>query len=83
MMKVFITGGSGMVGKNLVELLIKRNFDVLYPSSSEVDLLDKSCLNNYIKEFKPEVIIHCAGLVGGIQANILRPFSSQYFLRSS
>lgn len=75
MTKVFITGGSGMVGKNLVELLVKRNIEVLYPSSSEVDLLNKVCLSKYIKEFKPDVIIHCAGLVGGIQANILKPFS--------
>ena len=28
-----------------------------------------------IKDKKPNVIIHCAGLVGGIQANILKPYS--------
>lgn len=74
-MKVFVTGGSGMVGKNLVELLVKRKIDVLYPSSKEVNLLDKVLLNQFIKDKKPNVIIHCAGLVGGIQANILKPYS--------
>jgi len=75
MMKVFVTGGSGMVGKNLVELLIKRKIKVLCPTSKEVNLLDKVCLNKYIKEIKPDGIIHCAGLVGGIQANILKQYS--------
>lgn len=77
-MRVFVSGGSGMVGKNLVELLVKRNIDVLYPTSDIVNLLDKVRLNNFIKKNRPNVIIHCAGLVGGIQANILRPYS---FLR--
>ena len=74
-MKVFVTGGSGMVGRNIVELLTKQKIKVLHPTSQEVNLLDKAHLNQYIKIKKPNVIIHCAGLVGGIQANILKPFS--------
>tara|TARA_B110000483_G_scaffold28021_2_gene33974 strand:- start:222 stop:1139 length:918 start_codon:yes stop_codon:yes gene_type:complete len=74
-MKVFITGGSGMVGKNLVELFVKRKIDILYPTSEELNLLDKVSLNQFIKDKKPNVIIHCAGLVGGIHANIKNPYS--------
>jgi GDP-L-fucose synthase len=72
-MKVFITGGSGMVGKNLVVFLKRRGLHVLYPTSKEVNLLDKEVLKKYILKNKPEMIIHCAGRVGGIQANIANP----------
>ena len=44
-MKILITGGSGMVGRNIVELLKKKGFKVLHPTSHEIDLLDKeACL---------------------------------------
>lgn len=72
-MKVFVTGGSGMVGRNLVEYLIGKEVEVLYPSSKQINLLDKEALSTFIKKNDPEMIIHCAGLVGGIQANIDNP----------
>ena len=72
-MKVFVTGGSGMVGRNLVEYFIGKEVEVLYPSSKQINLLDKEALSTFIKKNDPEMIIHCAGLVGGIQANIDNP----------
>tara|TARA_B100000963_G_C22638349_1_gene678909 strand:- start:2649 stop:3578 length:930 start_codon:yes stop_codon:yes gene_type:complete len=72
-MKVFVTGGSGMVGRNVVEYLISKEVEVLYPTSKEINLLDKEALSTFIKKNDPEMIIHCAGLVGGIQANIDNP----------
>ena len=74
-MKILITGGSGMVGRNLVQFLIEQKYIVLSPTSKELDLLDKGSLNQFIKKTNPEVIVHCAGLVGGIQANIKNPYS--------
>ena len=77
-MKVFVTGGSGMVGRNVVEYLINRGVEVLYPTSKEINLLDKETLKIFIQKNEPEMIIHCAGLVGGIQANINNPASFLY-----
>lgn len=77
-MKVFVTGGSGMVGRNIVEYLINRGIEVLYPTSKEINLLDKETLKIFIQKNEPEMIIHCAGLVGGIQANINNPASFLY-----
>lgn len=75
-MKILITGGTGMVGKNLIEFLLKTsNYDLHYPKSSELNLLDQESVVEYIKVGRFEAIIHCAGLVGGIQANIQKPFS--------
>jgi len=75
-MKILITGGSGMVGKNLIHYLKKnQQYNLFYPSSLELNLLDYNSVKIYIREKKPDIIIHCAGLVGGIQANIERPYS--------
>ncbi len=78
MIKVFVTGGSGMVGRNVVEHLKNIGVEVLYPTSREVNLLDKEALKMFIQKNEPEMIIHCAGLVGGIQANINNPVSFLY-----
>ena len=77
-MKVFVTGGSGMVGRNIVEYLTKLGLEVLYPTSKEINLLDKEALRMFLQKNEPEMIIHCAGLVGGIQANINNPASFLY-----
>lgn len=72
-MRIFITGGNGMVGKNILEHQKAANYEILAPSSSELNLRDYDSVTNYIKEHKPDIIIHTAGLVGGIQANMARP----------
>ena len=75
-MKILITGGSGMVGKNLVHFFNKNTrHELFYPTSSDLNLLDNIAVKNYFKLKKPDAIIHCAGLVGGIQANIKSPYS--------
>lgn len=72
-MRILITGGNGMVGKNILEHQKAANYEILAPSSSELNLRDFDSVDNYIKQNKPDVIIHAAGLVGGIQANMARP----------
>ena len=75
-MRIMITGGSGMVGKNLIYFLNKNTkHELLFPSSSELNLFDLNSVKSYIEKEKPDTIIHCAGRVGGIQANIEQPYS--------
>ncbi|MGJ0372844.1 GDP-L-fucose synthase [Aliarcobacter cryaerophilus] len=73
MQKILITGSNGMVGKNIVEFEKSKNYTLLTPSSKELNLLDRNSVDKYIKENKPDIIIHCAGRVGGIQANMANP----------
>jgi GDP-L-fucose synthase len=74
-MNLFITGASGMVGKNLLESNPDPGkFKIYAKPSSELDLLDYSAVRRYLDEFTPDMIIHCAGKVGGIQANIKSPY---------
>ena len=75
-MKILITGGSGLVGKNLINYFkINNNYEVIYPNSSELNLLYFNSLKKYLEKENPDVIIHCAGRVGGIQANIQNPYT--------
>lgn len=61
---VLVTGGSGLVG-----------FEMEYGNrinSKTVDLTDNKKTIEYIGDTKPEWIIHCAGLVGGVGTNMAR-----------
>ena len=59
-----------MVGKNLINHNNAKEFSISAPSSKEINLLDKSKILNWLAKNPTDLIIHCAGLVGGIQANI-------------
>ena len=73
-MKIFITGGSGMVGRNLYTLALAAGHEVFAPRRDELDLSNYQAVRDYLQECAPDVVIHCAGLVGGIQANIAAPY---------
>lgn len=72
-MKILVTGGNGMVGKNILEHPKANQHIILSPSSSELNLRDYKIVDEYLKKNQPDFIIHSAGLVGGIQANMGRP----------
>ena len=71
--KIFLTGGTGMVGSNIREHSESHKYTIFTPSSKEVDLTNYEQVNSYIAEVQPDIIVHSAGLVGGIQANIKNP----------
>ncbi len=62
-----------MVGRNILHYYQKREYEVYAPSSRELDLTKYEDVKTYLKKIDPEMIIHAAGLVGGIQANINNP----------
>lgn len=72
-MKIFITGGSGMVGRNLLEHPASAGYSILAPTSKELNLLSSEHVTAYLNQHKPDFVIHSAGIVGGIQANIANP----------
>jgi GDP-L-fucose synthase len=71
--RVWITGATGMVGRNLVENDRSKNWELLTPSRRDLDLGDCKAVSNYVHTMAPDLIIHTAGQVGGIQANIADP----------
>ena len=73
MKKILLTGGSGLVGRNIQEHSSADKWEMLTPSRKELDLTDLSSVSQWVKNHQPDIIIHAAGLVGGIKANIQDP----------
>lgn len=71
--RLLITGGSGMVGQNLREHPGIAGWDVLAPGRADLDLTDSAAVHQWFNRMKPDAVIHAAGLVGGIQANMANP----------
>jgi len=72
-MKILLTGGNGMVGRNILKHEMSNQHEIIFPSSLDLNLLDFSAIDNLLLSEKPDLVIHAAGLVGGIQANIAQP----------
>ncbi len=70
---VFLTGGRGMVGRNFLEHPAAKDFEVVALGSGELDLRDYSAVYAALQHFQPSIIVHAAGKVGGIEANIREP----------
>lgn len=74
MKRILVTGGSGFIGTNLVESLLKQGFNVLNLDRSkplinnhnqywkQVDILDYSSLEKETIHFNPDAIIHLAAV---------------------
>jgi UDP-glucose 4-epimerase len=58
-MKILITGGSGFIGRNLVEQYSSR-YEVMAPTRSELDLLDAASVERYLKQHRFDYVIHAA-----------------------
>ncbi|WP_027849702.1 GDP-L-fucose synthase family protein [Marinospirillum minutulum] len=71
--RILLTGSNGMVGKNILEHPKSKEYEFLTPSSQELNLLDQKQVRQYLLLHKPDMIIHAAGRVGGIQANMKNP----------
>jgi GDP-L-fucose synthase len=72
-MKILLTGAGGMVGNNLLEHSEINKLKVLAPRSKELDLRDFVAVQVYLDKHRPDMVIHAAGKVGGIQANMREP----------
>ena len=80
---VMVTGGSGFLGRHLVEDLADRSDtgEVFVPRSEEYDLRDRSDIERALADAEADVVIHLAATVGGIGANRENP--GQYFYENA
>ena len=62
-MVILITGGTGFIGRNLVEQL-KLGHEILAPSRKELDLLDEEAVRSFFRIHPVDVVIHSAATPG-------------------
>jgi len=71
--RLFLTGGGGMVGRNVLDHAAAAGWEILAPRSRDLDLTDAAAVASYLEAHRPDLVIHAAGRVGGIQANMANP----------
>jgi len=77
-MNILLTGGTGFIGRNLLERL-RDEYKIFAPRHSELEIMDSVAVRKYIKKNKIKVVIHAAIKHGDqVLENILRMFMSIY-----
>jgi len=61
-MKIFVTGGSGILGTKLISYL-KNTHEVYSPNRTECDVLDVQQITDNVIKLKPSIVIHLAAFV--------------------
>lgn len=68
--KIYVAGHRGMVGSAIVRRLVAGNYtNLLTVTHKELDLMNQSDVNQFLKKEKPDYIFLAAAKVGGIYAN--------------
>jgi len=72
--RIVVTGGGGFLGRNIIKKLTERNCkDIFIPRSKDYDLRYINAVIRMYEDFKPDIVIHLAAVVGGIGANRAHP----------
>ena len=68
--KIYIAGHNGMVGRSIHNYLKRNNIGkIIISSKKKLNLENFNKVNKFLQKNNPDVIINCAGKVGGILAN--------------
>ena len=95
-MRIFVAGGTGVVGARLLPLLVDLGYDVSATTTSEaktsqlrrvgttayvVDLLDRDAVMKAVADAQPEVIVHQATALSAMGDNMRR--FDRYFAQTN
>jgi GDP-L-fucose synthase len=73
--KVVVTGGSGFLGRHVIQELQAQGASTTSPRQKDYDLIERSACRRLVADTKPDLVVHLAARVGGIGANRENPGS--------
>ena len=76
-MRILVTGGNGMIGRNLQDLYKHQHSTgdlIVFPSSLDYDLTEYYYTVEMFEKFCPDIVIHLAAKVAGLNGNINNNF---------
>ena len=77
--RILVTGGNGFLGRYVVGKLKQQGCkDVFIPRSKDYNLVEMEAVRKVYRDAQPDIVIHLAGIVGGIGANMNNPGSFFY-----
>jgi GDP-L-fucose synthase len=77
--RIVVTGGAGFLGGFVVDALRARGCrDVFVPRRADYDLVEPAHVRRMYADFRPDLVLHLAAVVGGIGANRARPGEFYY-----
>jgi GDP-L-fucose synthase len=72
--RIFVAGHTGLIGSAMLRKLQKHDTsDVVTRTHAQLDLTDKSAVDHFFEQVKPEFVVLAAGRVGGIVENQTYP----------
>ena len=72
--RIFVAGHRGLVGSAIARALVREGCENLITRSrAELDLCDRTAVDRFFADEKPEYVFIAAAKVGGIHANDTQP----------
>ncbi len=71
--RIWVAGQHGMVGKSVYEHLQAAGCDLIYSDRRVPDLTNQAETKEWYRSMTPDVVVMCAGRVGGIVGNSNKP----------
>ncbi len=68
-----VTGGAGFLGREVCARLERRGARLVVPRRRDYDLRQPDVVRRLLAEYRPQIVIHLAAVVGGIGANVRCP----------
>jgi GDP-L-fucose synthase len=61
---ILLTGASGFIGRNIKESFLSGKYELLTPSSKELNVVDDASVDDFFRKNRIDVVIHGAGKPG-------------------